>query len=94
MSSVAGSKESSQAPISLVHVATLGPWMSVSVIAIFRIGELRPGTRLLAQKYPSIASRKFLEFVRSPSNIWGKFPITRSSAFPAGAAAGIAAGGP
>jgi hypothetical protein len=94
MSSVVGSKESSQAPMSLVHVATLGPWMSVSVIAIFRIGELRPGTRLLARKYPKIASRKFLEFARSPSNTWGRFPITRSSAFPAGAAAGIAAGGP
>jgi hypothetical protein len=94
MSSAAGSRESSQAPMSLVHVATLGPWMSVSVIAIFQIGELRPGTRELARKYPSIASRKFLEFVRSPSNIWGRFPITRSSAFPTGAAAGIAAGGP
>jgi hypothetical protein len=58
------------------------------------MGELRPGTQELARKYPSIASRKFLEFVRSPSNIWGRFPITRSSAFPAGAAAGIAAGGP
>jgi hypothetical protein len=68
--------------------------MSVSVMAIFRIGELRPGTRLLARKYPKIASRKFLEFARSPSNIWGRFPITLSSAFAAGAAAGIAAGGP
>jgi hypothetical protein len=94
MSSVAGSRESSQAPISLVHVATLGPWMSVSVIAIFRMGELRPGTRELARKYPNMASRKFLEFVRSPSKIWGRFPITLSSAFPTGAAAGIAAGGP
>jgi hypothetical protein len=94
MSSVAGSRESSQAPMSLVHVATLGPWMRVSVMAIFCMGELRPGTRLLARKYPSIASRKFLEFARSPLNIWGRFPITRSSAFPAGAGAGIAAGGP
>jgi hypothetical protein len=60
-----------------------------------RIGELRPGTLALAQKYPSIESRNVLASLRSLSNIWGRFPITLLSAFPpAGAAAGIAAGGP
>jgi hypothetical protein len=58
-------------------------------------GELRPGTLELARKYPSIESRKFLALLRSLSNTWGRFPITLSSVFPAaGAAAGIAAGGP
>jgi hypothetical protein len=60
-----------------------------------RIGELSPGTLALAWKYPSMESRNVLVSLRSPSNIWGRFPITLSLAFPpAGAAAGIAAGGP
>jgi hypothetical protein len=58
------------------------------------MGELRPGTLAFAQKYPSMESRKALAFLRSPSNTWGRFPITLSSVFPPGAAAGIAAGGP
>ena len=61
----------------------------------FHIGELRPGTLEFARKYPSRLSRKVRAFFLSPSNTWGRFPITLSSAFPAaGAAAGTAAGGP
>ena len=82
-------------PMSLTQVATLGPWMRVRAMETLHMGELRPGTLELAQKYPSMESRKVLASLRSSSNTWGRFPITLSSAFPpAGAAAGIAAGGP
>jgi hypothetical protein len=59
------------------------------------MGELRPGTLELARKYLSMESRKVLASLHSPSNIWGRFPITLSLAFPpARATVGIAAGGP
>jgi hypothetical protein len=88
-------RESIQVPTSLVHVATCGPYMRVSVIATFRIGKLSPGTLEFAWKYPSRLLRKFWAFFLSLLNIWGRFPITLLSAFPAaGAAAGIAVGGP
>jgi hypothetical protein len=95
MLSSIGFSESIHAPMSLTQVATWGPWMRVSAMDTLCMGELRPGTLEFARKYPSMESRKFLAFFRSPSNIWGRFPITLSSVFPpAGAAAGIAAGGP
>jgi hypothetical protein len=81
--------------MSLTQVATLGPWMRVSTMDTLRMGELRPGTLAFARKYPSMESRNVLASLHSPSNIWGRFPITLSSAFPpAGAAAGMVAGGP
>jgi hypothetical protein len=81
--------------MSLVHVATCGPCMRVSTMDTFCIGELRPGTLEFARKYPSRLSRKIQAFFLSPSDTWGRFPITLLSAFPAaGAAAGTAAGGP
>jgi hypothetical protein len=61
----------------------------------FRIGELRPGTLEFARKYPSRLLRKIQAFFLSPSNTWGRLPITLSLAFPAaGAATGATAGGP
>jgi hypothetical protein len=81
--------------MSLTQVATLGPWMRVSAMDTLRIGELRPGTLALARKYPSMELRNVLASLRSPTNIWGRFPITLLLALPpARAAAGIAAGGP
>jgi hypothetical protein len=95
MLSAIGSSESIHVPMSLTQVATWGPWMRVSAMDTLRMGELRPGTLALAQKYLSMESRNVLAFFRSPSNTWGRFPITLSSAFPpAGAATGTAAGGP
>jgi hypothetical protein len=77
--------------MSLTHVATCGPCMRVSTMDTFHIGKLRPGTLEFARKYPSKLSRKIWAFFLSPSNTWGRFPITLSLAFPA---AGAAAGGP
>jgi hypothetical protein len=93
MSSSTGSRESIHAPMSLTQVATWDPWMRVSMMDTLRMGELRPGTLALARKYPSMASRNALAFFQSPSNTWGRFPITLSLVFPP-AAAGIPAGGP
>jgi hypothetical protein len=81
MSSSTGSRESIQVPMSLTQVATLGPWMRVSAMDTLRMGELRPGTLALARKYPSMESRNVLASLCSPSNIWGRFPITLSLAF-------------
>jgi hypothetical protein len=81
--------------MSLAHVATCGPCMRVSAMDTFRIGELRPRTLEFAWKYLSKLSRKVQAFFLSPSNTWGRFPITLSLVFPAaGAATGTAAGGP
>jgi hypothetical protein len=61
----------------------------------FLISELRPRTLEFARKYPSRFLRKVQAYFRSPSNTWGRFPITLLLAFPAaGTAAGAAARGP
>jgi hypothetical protein len=71
----AGFNPSSIVPMSQVHPAMLGPLMSVSVNAIFLIGESNPAMSWLSQRYPLTSSMKSSTFNRSPVNTWGSAPI-------------------
>ena len=75
-----GSRFSIVSPIVLTQLATLGPFMCVSVKATFFIGELNPAMSWFRRRYPLTSLMKSSALIQSPSNVSGSFPIALTSA--------------